>query len=82
MPREVAAYDAAVAETLSLRDGDRRMKLIHMVLIDRTYTICGAAQKLYISEIVGKRWHSDFIRRVGRQLGFKLAEKDTSAAEK
>ncbi len=69
---EVSAYNAAVAQTLSLPDGEARMKLIRMVMVAKTHTIAGAALRLYISERVARQWHGDFIRLVAQGLGLKV----------
>ena len=37
-----------------------------------------AALHLYISEITAKRWHSEFIRLVGKCWGFTVADEEES----
>jgi hypothetical protein len=69
---EISAYNAAVAKTLAMKEGEDRMKLIRMVMIARTHTIAGAALRLYISERTARQWHGDFIRLVGEGLGLKV----------
>lgn len=66
---ERAAVEAAVKETEQLADGGERLRLIDLVLWNRTHTLQGAALACYVSERTAQEWHRQFIRLVGQKRG-------------
>ena len=69
---EYSAVQRAVMFTRSLTDGELRLRLIQLVLWNRTHTIAGAAIMLYISESTAQDWHAQFVKSVAVSLGLKL----------
>jgi len=67
--REFDAVDRALDETRRMKDGELRVKLIDLVFWSKTHTLDGASLSLHVSEMTGRRWHTDFIRLVGKNLG-------------
>ncbi|MBQ2277769.1 MAG: hypothetical protein II333_04290 [Clostridia bacterium] len=69
---EFSAVQRAVEFTRVLPDGDLRMRLVRLVLWDRTHTVAGAALVLYISESTAQDWHAQFIKSAAVCMGLKL----------
>lgn len=67
--RDISAVECAIADTLRLRDGAERMKIIELVYWRRTHTLEGAAQTIPCSIATAWRWHGDFIRQVAVHRG-------------
>ncbi len=65
---EKMAVETAIKNTLSMKTGEARMKIIDLVLIKGTHTIQGAALKCYCSERTALNYHWDFIKEVGRNF--------------
>lgn len=68
--RELNAVARALKETSLQRNGDQKIALIDLVYWRRTHNLAGAAMKLYISEVTAKRWNGEFLRRIGKHMGF------------
>ncbi len=68
---EFVAVNAAIQETQLLSNGDIRMNIVRMVLINGTHSIRDAALKAYCSEKTAKGYHGDFIRSVGKHFSCK-----------
>ena len=66
---EQAAVEAALRAIAERADGDARVQLVKMVFFDKTHTLAGAALALHCSERTARRWHTDFLREVGRKFG-------------
>lgn len=60
----------ALAKTENSEDGAERLKLIEMVFFKRTHKVFGAAREIHISESTAKRWISDFVYIVAREMGY------------
>lgn len=69
---EYAAVRRAVEFTRSLPDGELRLRLIRLVLWNRTHTVAGAALVLYISGSTAQDWHAQFIKSAAVCMGLKL----------
>lgn len=68
--RELDAVEAAIRATRTMKDGALRLELIRLVFWQRTHTLGGAALKLHISYRTARRRQHEFIRAVGRNMGF------------
>lgn len=62
------AVQAAIEATEALPNGADRLRLIDLVFWTRTHTLDGAALKLYVSKRTARRWHTEFIREVEKNL--------------
>lgn len=62
------AVEKAIAETKRLPDGKWRCAIIERVYFRKSHTLEGAANYCHVSYGTAKRWHADFIRRVGENL--------------
>ena len=63
------AVEKAIKDTLSEPDGKSRVSIIRKVYFHKSHTLQGAAESVHVSYTTAKRWHGDFIRRVGENLG-------------
>ena len=68
--REYEAVRRAIATTERYRDGRDRLKVIKLVLWDRTFTLEGAALQIPCSLWTAQNWHCEFIRLVASYYGF------------
>lgn len=66
--KERAAVEKTIEETKALSDGMERLRLINLVFWKQSRTLDGACMACCISERTGRRWHTDFIRRVCKNL--------------
>lgn len=57
-------------ETSKLHDGKARLEAVELVYIKQSHSMVGAAQRLYASERTIKKWCSEYIVMVGRNIGF------------
>ena len=83
-PTEQKEYDAvrlAIEDTLKHPTGEQRMKLIDLIFWKNTHTVLGAGREIPCAEITAKRWHRDFIRKVGEKYGFDMKD-DTTEPKK
>ena len=62
--REYEAVRRAVAVTERYRNGQDRLKVVRLVLWDRSHTLEGAALMVPCSMRHAKEWHGEFIRTV------------------
>lgn len=67
--REYDAVRRAIEETQRYKAGAERLKVIKMVLWDRSHTLAGAALCIPCHEQTAKQWHRDFVRLVARYYG-------------
>ena len=67
-PEANEAVQEAVAYTLTLENGQDRMKVVELYLMKRTHTIHGAALKTYYSEAAVKKYSQQFIREVAKRF--------------
>ncbi len=67
--REYQAVADAITITARKRDGKERLVLVDMMFWARSHTLEGVARELHVSYATARRWHSDFVRTVGRQFG-------------
>jgi hypothetical protein len=65
---KMEAVDRAIEQTLKLPDGELRMKIVEMVLIDNTHTLNGAAQACYVSYHTAQRKLVAFVKLVDKFL--------------
>lgn len=65
---------AQAIEATQLRpDGDERIKMIRYIYWNKKrHTVRDAAPQASISEPTAQRWHSDFVRLVGKCYGFTV----------
>lgn len=70
--KEFESMEAALRLTLSLKDGNERIKLIDLIFWKRSHTLAGAAMKCNVSERTARRWHTDFIKCVAGFYGFAI----------
>jgi hypothetical protein len=67
--KEFDAVHRAIETTKRYKNGDDRMKVIKLVLWDKSHTLAGAAIKIHCSEPTVWRWHSEFIRLTASYFG-------------
>ena len=67
--REYEAVRRAVAATERMRNGGDRLRVIRLVLWDRSHTLAGAALEIPCHYKTAQAWHSDFIRLVAAYYG-------------
>lgn len=65
---ERVAVEAAIEQTGRARDGADRLRLIEMVLIQKSHTLSGAATEVPCSERTAQRYHADFIKVVAKNF--------------
>jgi hypothetical protein len=58
----------ATEQTLKLPDGELRMRIVEMVLIDNTHTLNGAAQACHVSYHPAQRKLVAFVKLVDKLL--------------
>ena len=66
---ESEAVQRAIEKTKLLRDGEERLKLINLVFWKQSHTLFGASYQCNISYETAVKWHGDFIRLVGIEMG-------------
>lgn len=64
------AIKQALQDTARMRDGKDRLKLINLVLFEKSHTVDGAAFTIGVSERTAKRWKRAFINAVAKRMGF------------
>ncbi len=67
--RERSAVQAAIEETERKRTGAERMKVIRLVLWDRSHTLEGAAMEIPCHYKTAQEWHREFIQAVAVRFG-------------
>ena len=67
--REYEAVRQAVETTEQYRNGADRLKVIRLVLWDRSHTLEGAALAVPCGIASAKRWHGSFIIQVAKNYG-------------
>ena len=68
--REYVAVRQAIEETKQRSGGKLRLRVIDMVLFNRSHTLQGAALEIHISRRTARRYHTEFIYLVAYYLGF------------
>lgn len=68
--RELNAVRSAIMTTKNLPSGEDRLKMIDLVYWKQTHTLDGAAYKIHVHPQTAKNWNGDFIRTVGRAMGW------------
>lgn len=68
-PFQERAVKDAIEQTKSLSDGTERLKLIDLVFWKQSHTLFGASYQCNISYETAVKWHGDFIKAVGKNLG-------------
>ena len=68
--RAVEAVECAIYITERENKGKDKMSVIKMVYWDKSHLLYGAALEVLISEAQAKRWNGDFIKIIGKKLGF------------
>lgn len=66
----VEAIEIAIADTKKLENGNERMTAIDDILFKKTRTIDGVAIKLNYHWRTIQNWITDFIKLVGKKVGF------------
>lgn len=79
--REYEAVRRAVVMTERYRNGQDRMKVIRLVLWDRSHTLEGAAMAVPCHYKTAQGWHNEFIRLVASYYGLMDDERDSSRAK-
>lgn len=77
--REYEAVRRAVETTGRYRNGADRLKVVRLVLWERSRTLEGAAMAVPCSARHAKEWHGDFIRLVATYFGLMDEEGDARA---
>ena len=67
--REYEAVRRAISTTERYPNGRDRLKIVKLVLWDRSHTLEGAALMVPCSGITAKRWHGEFIILVAKYYG-------------
>lgn len=67
--REYEAVRRAVEATGRYRNGADRLKVVRLVLWERSHTLEGAAQVVPCSVRHAKEWHGEFVRLVASNFG-------------
>lgn len=67
--REYEAVRRAVETTERYRNGQERLKVVRLVLWDRSHTLEGAALAVPCGAATAWRWHGEFIRLVASNYG-------------
>lgn len=67
--REYEAVRRAIETTEHYPNGRSRLKVVKLVLWDRSHTLEGAALMVPCSSATAWRWHADFIRLVALHYG-------------
>lgn len=62
------AVEAAITETMRLRNGADRLKVIDLVFWKGTHKIPGAALMVPCSERTAAQWHGDFVKAVAKNF--------------
>lgn len=69
-------YDAvshAIELTKLLPDGSNRLSMIRYIYWHKkSHTVKDAALQIYVSRRTAERWHSEFVRLVGKCWGFDI----------
>lgn len=65
------AIDATFKKLENSPDGIDIVKAVHMVYIDDTYGINGAADQLHVSRATVQRWLSRFVYAVGKEMKYE-----------
>lgn len=68
--REYEAVRSAIEQTMATGGGAEKLTLIRLIYWRRSHTLEGAAQEVHVSYATARRWHVEFIRRVGSNYGF------------
>lgn len=68
-PFQEKAVKDAIEQTKSLSDGTERLKLIDLVFWKQSHTLFGASYQCSVSYETAVKWHGDFIKAVGKNLG-------------
>ncbi len=66
---ERESVQRAIEKTKLLRNGEERLKLIDLVFWKQSHTLMGASYQCNISYETAVKWHGDFIRLVGIEMG-------------
>lgn len=73
--QEWSAVQRAIETTLQLPHGVERCAVMKLVCQDNgKQTLKSAADRIGVTEAVAKIWHRDFMRLVGKELGFSIKE--------
>lgn len=79
-PDDQKDYDAVTRaiEITKLRpDGEERLAMIRYIYwCQKEHTVKDSAMQVSVSERTAKRWHSDFVRLVGKCHGFKVGTQE------
>lgn len=67
--REYEAVRQAIATTERYKDGRDRLKVIRLVMWDRSHTLEGAALQVPCSIWTAQNWHCEFVRLVASYFG-------------
>lgn len=67
--REYEAVRRAIQQTRRYPNGRDRLRVIRLVLWDRSHTLEGAALMVPCSERTARRWHAEFIKAVAKNYG-------------
>lgn len=68
--RELDAVNTAIDITKKLPSGQDRLRMIDLVYWRGSHTLDGAAYKIHVHTQTAKNWNGDFIRAVGRAMGW------------
>ena len=67
--REYDGVRLAEEETMHLRDGKERVRLIRLMYQASAFKLPRAAEEIHVSERTARRWHGEFVRLVASHMG-------------
>ena len=70
LQQAIDAVEDAMETVLQKPQGDLTIKLFNMVYYDKSYTLCGAAQALNLTERTARRYNWFFLKMVAESMGF------------
>lgn len=79
--REYEAVRRAVEATERYRNGADRLKVVRLVLWERSHTLEGAAMRVPCHYKTAQGWHNEFIRLVASYYGLMDDERDSTRAK-
>ena len=67
--REYDGVRLAEEETMRMRDGKERVRLIRLMYQSSAFKLPRAAEEIHVSERTARRWHGEFVRLVASHMG-------------
>ena len=70
LQKEYDAVTMAIEKTRMMPSGDERIQLISLAYWEKSIKLEDAAFRLHIHAQTAKNWHGDFVRLVGKNMGW------------